>query len=205
MYVDIVDDEEAVKVTTSPSQKSVLLRAVEDSATWYGAGKFSIANVTLLLDEGTSITPETIAERVIEVVPALINDKSVGHWNSAYPSFFSIVFTAPEEKWEELKIAVAKPEFAPSKVNVTIKLFAVKSIVLVVLKLWTLNSKSTNSLLQYLTSEPSAGMVIYDLSLIFKSADVWEYIFWTKNRKVRKSKFFKIYRYVNLELNKLEQ
>ena len=123
MYVDIVDDEEALKVTTSPSQKSVLLRAVDDSATWYGAGKFSIANVMLLLVDGTSITPETIADRVIEVVPAFIKDKSVGHWNSAYPSFFSIVFAAPEEKWEELKIAVAKPEFAPSKVKVTIKLF----------------------------------------------------------------------------------
>ena len=127
-----------------------------------------------MLDEGTSITPETIADIVIEVVPAFKKERSVGHWNSAYPSFFSIVFAAPEEKWEELKIAVDIPVLAPSKVKVTIKLFAVRSMVFVVLRLCTLNSRSNNSLLQYLTSDPSAGIVIYDLSLIFKSAEVWE-------------------------------
>ena len=46
-----------------------------------------------------------------------------------------IVFAAPEEKWELLNVAVALPVFEPPKVKVTFKLLAVKSRVLVVLKL----------------------------------------------------------------------
>ena len=44
-----------------------------------------------------------------------------------------------------LNVAVSLPVLAPLNVKVTFKLFAVKSKVLVVLKLYTLNSKSTSS------------------------------------------------------------
>ena len=79
------------------------------------------------------------------VVPAFENDKLVGHLNVANPLFDWIVLAAPEEKWVLLNVAVSFPVLAPLNVKVTFKLFAVKSKVLVVLKLYTLNSKSISS------------------------------------------------------------
>ena len=135
MYVTISDVEVAVKVTDSPSQKSVLLRAVELKLTCEGVAKLTIANVTVLFDVDVSVTPTGRAVMAIVVVPALEKVKSVGHLNVEYPLLVCIVFAAPEEKWELLKSAVALPELAPPNVKVTFKLFAVKSRVLVVLKL----------------------------------------------------------------------
>ena len=93
----------------------------------------------LLFVEEVSVTPTGWARITIVVVPAFENDKSVGHLNVANPPFFWIVFTDSglpgDEKWELLKVVVAFPEFAPLNVKVTFKLLAVKSKVLVVLKL----------------------------------------------------------------------
>ena len=75
----------AVKVTDSPSQKSVLLRAVELKLTCEGVGKFTTSNVILLFAVDMSVTPTGRAVIAIVVVPALENDKSVGHLNVAYP------------------------------------------------------------------------------------------------------------------------
>ena len=126
----------AVKVTDSPSQKSVLLRAVELKLTCEGVGKFTTSNVILLFAVDVSVTPTGRAVIAIVVVPALENDKSVGHLNVAYPLLAWIVLGAPpEEKWELLKSEVAVPVFAPPNVKVTFKLLAVKSSVFVVLKL----------------------------------------------------------------------
>ena len=198
----------AVKVTDSPSQKSVSLKAVELKLTCDGLAKFTIANVTLLFAVEVSVTPNGKAFIAIVVVPALEKDKSVGHLNFAYPPgciVFAVGGVPGEEKWELLKIAVAVPEFAPANVNVTFKLLAVKSKVFVVLRLWTSNSKSRSSLKQYLTSEPSAGIVTYDLSFNFRSRVVWENTFSRLKKNNRNNKFLRIYRYGNLELIKFEQ
>ena len=129
------DVDVAVKVIASPSQKSVLLNAVELKLTWEGWPKFTISKVMLLLALDVSVTPTGWAVIAIVVVPALEKVISVGHLNVAYPLLVCIVFAAPEEKWELLNVAVALPVFAPPKVKVTFKLLAVKSRVLVVLKL----------------------------------------------------------------------
>ena len=78
----------ALKVTDSPSQKSVLLKAVELKSIWEGCSKFTISNVILLFVVDVSITPTGCANITMVVVPALENDKLVGHLNVAYPPFF---------------------------------------------------------------------------------------------------------------------
>mgnify|MGYP004219115111 CR=1 FL=1 len=62
--------------------------------------KLTISKVMLLLVLEVSVTPTGWAKMTIVVVPALENDKSLGHINSAYPPAW-MVFAAAGVPGEE--------------------------------------------------------------------------------------------------------